>query len=771
MSQPFQKLLNDRGQSSSLESSSLFLGQVADNWRANQNLCPFLVQAYLSRFPTDCNDRIKRLFWIPFFRDPARYLACHYSDTSGSLFERAENLLEILEFGTLLAGITSPKHAITENEELVSPNVFQVQVVDELDLYGLTHVWQVRNGQNRDFKLNIPKQGQYRVFLVHFSGDKAPQSQEETETQTQVGDKATPLMKVGFHIRDALKIAPPLQPGREVAPTVTNVRGLLDLYLKDTVELPDSAPLEQVNELLQTSTGHKRTAPVVFPTGTDLTAFFEQLKIRHTSGSKLHQLTVQLCRSIVHIGNISNAALIEIPQLLAYRRLTTFARPRKLLGNFGPDTLASLENVYGIESNQTLSRIDRFCRLEGSQALKEDGGDVRISTPVRFHFLVQGFDVVSFRATHTHLSVIDSTLADILHRWRVINADKISSAPGRWLATHLSYLDGVAEQLIRAYEENCDPLWKAWALHRAFSQIFWVVSVHFGKVEVDEDIHAELLKLAFSYIDPPHVASVFAFITEFLGPTPRDWANHENEAIGSIGILLQRLMRDWFPNNPGALGLWTLARQLQRHYFLAFRQAPEKLVDAIPFITAKRFFALLTGLSQDDIVGMSGIRRRDDRSAPVLAIVPDDIGRLGATVLSLCDIPSGASIVDVCNEDGKRNLAVAVWSSTLNEVPGLLGHELRDIQNFFQEVDRAREESPFRDVLPRVRIILYHDTNPGDKKKITLVTDAIKKAATNPREPLYGVKLIPWSINEAEVAKEVKAVLREELAIPETEVP
>lgn len=680
-------------------------------------------------------------------------------------------LLEGPEFGKLLAGISSPKHAITEAEELASPIVFQVQIIDELDLNGLEHVSIVRAGKGQKFSLSVPKDGRYRVFLVHFSGDSAPISQEEMETQTQVGEGASPLMKVGLHIRAALKIGPPLQPDRKVDESVKDVIGLLETYLTDPVELPDSEPLQQVRLLLKPPGGHRTASAVVFPTDTALTAFFEQLKIRHTSGSRLHQMTVQLCRSIAHIRNIAFEALNEIPQLLAYRRLTTFARPKQLPERLGADVLASLEEAYRIEKNVVLPRIERFHRLEKSGALREDRSGVPISPPIRFHFLVQGFDFVTFRTTHPYLSVVDSALSDVLRGWRVANANGIQSAAGRWLLTHLAYLDGVADQLVRAYEENCDPLWKARAVHRAFSQIFWVISVHFGEVTVGEDVHAELLKLAFSYIDPPHVASVFAFITEFLGPTPRDWANHENEVIGSVGILLQRLLRDWFPSKAGSIELWTLARQLQRHYFLAFQQAPKQEASVVPFISANRFFALLTDLTQTDIIGMSGLRGPDERWAPVLAVVPDDVGRLGATVLSLCEIKDSKSIAEACSEETKRNLAVAVWSSTLNDVTGIFGRELNRIRSFFQEVEDARRASPLCNVLPRVRMILYHDTNPGDTKKLALVRDAIQKAATDPNDPLYGAKLIPWSVTELEVTDEVKAVLREGLAVPGTVSP
>jgi hypothetical protein len=204
---------------------------------------------------------------------------------------------------------------------------------------------------------------------------------------------------------------------------------------------------------------------------------------------------------------------------------------------------------------------------------------------------------------------------------------------------------------------------------------------------------------------------------------------------------------------------------------LVFKQAPETDLNIIPKISATGVFAGLTGLFQDDVRAIGRIARSDNRKPPIFTVIPDEVGGLGAVVLSLYDSSDSPTVFERWSDDERNNVAVAVWSSTLKDVSSTFGNEITAIKKFFQEVDTARERSPLNNILPRVRIILYHNPNRADQKNFRVMSGAIQKAATDPREPLYGVQLIPWNADDPAVAEEVKAVLREGLEVPVIEPP
>jgi hypothetical protein len=737
IAQPFQKLRNDTGHRTPDDSARMFLGDVKKNWTEKQNLCPLLVQRFLDHCE-HADEVLRRLFWVPFAKDPARYLACHYSDEVTEMLSGVERSVLDFELGALLASAQDPRPAVTEDEQKVCPQAFCMQIIDEIDLVGLQHVLLINKEKRSTFSVKAPSR--YRLFAVHFSGDVLGPSAEEVETATQINPGAAARVQLGMKIRCALKVAPILSPGAVVPPDITTESVLLSHYLEDEFERRDPRPLTDVQDCLARAA---RDRHFRVPRGDDLTAFFANLKIRHSSGSRVHQQIVQLGRSLEHIRHISAEARAQLPQLLAHRRLTVFRPPA---GVRGP-----------LVSNEALIRVELFHQALRGNAIATDSGGLRVSPAVRFHVFAKGIDFVTFRASHQHLAVIDAALSDALRGWRLAPAmrgeggapsevDCLTSDAAKWLASHLRYLDGVTPQLIAAYEENCDPLWKALALQRAVKDVFWTMNVHFGPIdEAGEESKVEILKLAFSYIDPPHVASAFAFVTEFLGPVPDD------PDLAPFFALLQRLMKDWFAQRLGGIGLWTLSRHFQRQYSLVFHQYDG--TDSASVCRASLFFALITGVDEASIKGLAGVRASDSGWAPVLAVIPDEGGGCGASVLALSEEVKAGGL-----DDTIQNYAVAVWSSTLVADPLLKPNEIKPIQAFFAAADQKR-----RPDVPRVRVIMY-GPNP-DRKKLGALETAITEA--RPGSALYGVKLIQWrSSDETAAKREIMVVLKEGLANP-----
>jgi hypothetical protein len=314
---------------------------------------------------------------------------------------------------------------------------------------------------------------------------------------------------------------------------------------------------------------------------------------------------------------------------------------------------------------------------------------------------------------------------------------------GIWLSTHLHSLDAAAAQLAAAYEENSDPLWKAWAIRRALDQVLWTIGVHFGEVTRNEETIVEVARLMYAYAAPPRLASAFSFASEFLGGSPADWAYFGGRELGSLCTLLQRLMEEWFSACLPGMGLWTLSRDLQRQRCLAFFEHGK----GSPDTCAARFFALLTHLQVKDVEGILGLALPTDpgRAAPPVAVIPDPRGSLGATVLSLCKLTEAGQISTRFTEESKGRLAVAVYSVALADIGFLFS---------FSTVQQYFANAP-------IRILMYHTGSLSTEQvagKIADLNSRIAEAAEN--SGWRGVELIDWKQAD-ETRDEIINVLRQ----------
>jgi hypothetical protein len=659
-----------------------------------------LVHRYLASIE-DPDLALMTCFWDPFLNDPARYLACPYSVDGSVLLACVRPFLANRQFGAILRDVELPKPPITTDEECVCPSAFRIHVIGDLDLPGLSRIWRLREKKAapQPFELRPPSDSRYRIYAVHFSGDRVLESREATEMQTRIGDGSSPQMQVGLQLHESLKYAPLLRAGAALPRHVTTEYALLCDLLTDPCECRNAAPSDALFHQLQ-----HRARVFCFPSDHSLASFFDSLKFQHTHVSQLHQRSVRLSRALAHVRHFSARPLSELPLLLAYRRLVRFARPRDLPPRVLPP--------------EALIRVDLFHAALAQSVATLDAGNLPVPAPVRFHFVVDGVSFVAFRASRAPLAVVDAALSDALRSSRA----PPSSPAGRWLAGHIGYLDGrAAPALWRAFEENCDPLWKASAVRAAFDVVFWTVAVHFGDVPQDEGSRLELLRVACAYVRPPHIASVFAFVTEFLGGSPRRWGELGGAPLRETCVLLQRLVGGWLPRT---LGLWTLAVALRRKYYLAFHEGPQPSSAT----AAGRFFALLTGLGQSDIASMPPPVAAEDRWETVSAVVPDGGAGFAATVLALHECKNTR---EIAAQDAPREIAVAVWSSSLSQVEDFFGNEVAAIRAFFEGAD-ARVGGL---VIPRVRIVMCD--GPDTREFIQRVERVSHE--------LPGVKVIRWS--------------------------
>lgn len=735
---PFQKLRSAPANVKADDAAATFVREVEENWRVNEGLCPSLVVQYLNRLP-DQDAALANLFWAPFLADPRRFLGSQYSDGPTSskeppilLAERLaalERALAAAHLGQLLGAISAPQPGISDGEESASPLSFFVQLLSDVDLLGLKHVSLRAADARAKFKDALPRL--YRVFLIHFMDQQPCVSRECTETQTKVPGDAGQLIQAGFAIRDLLKAAPVLTPGLKLRADIEDERAILREFLVDPTDLRYARRIAPLLAAVTSTLDPPHGAPVQFPRGPALAAFFEQIKVRHTRGSSQHCLTVRVCRSLERLRYISDPALTAIPRLLQYKRLALLDR-----------SVTSVVEAIGSQVSLSLI-LTSFHDGEKALHLRDPKVPPLAAPTAALHFLTRSVDFIRFRVLCDHLAVVDAALADYL---RTPGARGSPSTPvGKWLAAHLSYLDPVAGALVAAYEENCDPLWKAIGIRRALDRVLWTVAVHFGDVSRDDETIIELARLAYAYIDPPHLASAFSFSTEFLGGSPRAWAYFGGPELRSLCALQQRLLQEWFAQSLTGFGLWTLSRDLQRQSCLAFHHDGGGIENP-----AASFFALLTNLSQQEMKGILGLKVDSTQWATPVAVIPDPPGRLGASVLSLCDITDANNAEAAFSDESRKRLKVAVWSQWLPDI-GLFTRFGR-IADFFALTNA-----------PNVRILLCYSgglTTADAEKKIAHFKGLIREAP--PKTGWYGVELIEYA-NDDQTRDEVISVLREGL--------
>jgi hypothetical protein len=242
-----------------------------------------------------------------------------------------------------------------------------------------------------------------------------------------------------------------------------------------------------------------------------------------------------LCARIAADERVELTRLVDPPDIISLMEPGVFhARLRKTLEAFSaPDAVRSFGNPSDVFYCHLLTRTVTFRR---------------------------------YRGLSPHLSVFDSALSDYLSRPRDALFVRGVDAEGQQLLLILPLFDSVGKDLIKVCQQDTDPLTTLSQFGRVIGDISELLRIHITGANARM---TDLLNLVLAYINPPHLASLFGFLVDFLlGPA----LLHERNPIPKIadedfnaGLRLVTFVKDICQRGskicPNA---WVLSRYVQQ---------------------------------------------------------------------------------------------------------------------------------------------------------------------------------------------------------------
>jgi hypothetical protein len=286
--------------------------------------------------------------------------------------------------------------------------------------------------------------------------------------------------------------------------------------------------------------------------------------------------------------------------------------------------------------------------------------------PLLREFAYCGVDFLTYRGDNQHIAAVDTALNVIIRCTRRDSRGFLGAIYAR-----LPLLDTTGRRLVRAYEENCDPVTKARRIRDAHTEILTIIDgqIHSFR-EFQEKVDA--LRLVYSYVNPPFIASAFAFIVDQIGPSSEALEQLDERQDGELPRtfdVLLRLISGWFA---GRFEIADIAQGLRKQGKLLFQSTGDQAADT------RWFAALVTGLTEKQI-----------EKWPSFTLMLQ--GRSGA----------GSFKLGITAENGPDVRAV-VWITQL---------KLRRWRNPYRQMFDSLKEAETAAKRPISKIVLYR---PGD---------------------------------------------------------
>jgi hypothetical protein len=194
---------------------------------------------------------------------------------------------------------------------------------------------------------------------------------------------------------------------------------------------------------------------------------------------------------------------------------------------------------------------------------------------------------VAFRAARPDLAAADEAVAVAVRASAPhILASIAANAPWKWLPEKVRLCDGVAAELVRAFEADCDPLAKANRVSAVLTKFQGILIENLEKVPDFTDFLRDAELMLFAYVVPPFMVSTFAFMQDCLAIIPgRGLSPALQHVLIETDACLRRLFEE--TQTIRDFDLWVSAKSLRKEGTIVFLKSNiEK---------AKQFFAILTG--------------------------------------------------------------------------------------------------------------------------------------------------------------------------------
>jgi hypothetical protein len=233
--------------------------------------------------------------------------------------------------------------------------------------------------------------------------------------------------------------------------------------------------------------------------------------------------------------------------------------------------------------------------------------------------------------------------------------------------------------------------------------------------EVHPADRVSVLGLVYSYVNPPFLASAYAYILDFVGVETGDFERLDRLLGTGLAMAfenLKSLSGTWFADGHIILGQWVLSRHVQRPVLLLFGSTPDRQ-DRDQVEDTYEFTAKLADVNIDLVRGMmpAWSSGSDPKSATI--VVPSEIG---AFVLVVCPPPRDGdrsikwNLGDYPPPSHRGIIGCVVWKARLTKETWS-NKPYKDPTNFFK---RAESMSGYEHV---VKILLY-EINDADEAVI-----------------------------------------------------
>jgi hypothetical protein len=472
------------------------------------------------------------------------------------------------------------------------------------------------------------------------------------------------VQKARYLLRQLLKRAPLLVRGLDIGllGTIDSIKSLVQTFLIDPVDSRDLAwQLWLAHDL--------DVGGAVFPKIGDLKRYFEEMHQEHAIKLQQAQLLDTLSIQQAQIRKRSQLAVGELPRLLAWHKVGKMLREK--------DRVFCKAAAF-IENPAAFHTTLREWIVKYKQDVEREFGPAYPLQDLFFFNVARGIDFFGYRASRQDLALLDMALADYLRRARL--KMELSSPVAVSVSKNLRLFVEVGHTLVRAYEANADPLNKLWQIQHATQAILESVVLRFG--EMTSDGRTEVLKLLYSYINPPNLASAFGYMLDFIGGARKAYRQYDaSRALEEQFSVLWRMMAEWLERGKFGMDAWALSRGLQLDVVAVVGSSSPR---------EKRVSETICGLS--DVTGLSVATIRDGLlekpGSAVSCMVPHDETMIGAHRLKLHPAPRDADgtmrdwhIADDLGSN-KEDVGCVIWyhfvpSSTLEAMRKLFDSATR----------------------------------------------------------------------------------------------
>jgi hypothetical protein len=425
---------------------STFLGDLLERWREHARLCP----GYVSRFLVegDSISALRDCFFLPFFADPARWLAVEaFQDIPPGFFDDVLAKLPPkvgMFVDALTVGATDPTPFVTRVSQAVDPESWRDVVVDGFARAVFAAIPDGRPSFDCD---------KYAVFLTRVADlDRVMGVQAElaaNHVPTQVGENVA-----AYWLRQLVKAAPPLPEG-EIVVEGLDYHDLVDRA--DLIHRPKQRFIySQFEEVVQRS-------PRLVPTHPNFYGrWFRDFFLTHDEQIQIMAARSKLGREITRWKRKSSDALDRIPLLLSLRKLQEF-------------TGAHQQPFAGLAVYEEPGQFHERLRLrlgEFKQHTERRMGG-KCDPRLHFHVLARNINFRAFRRANPHLRILDEAFVLAANR----QSAALEQAPQadehhRAAINDILKFSDCANRLRAAYDENTNPLIKAERISKAFHDIY-----------------------------------------------------------------------------------------------------------------------------------------------------------------------------------------------------------------------------------------------------------------------------------------------------------